>query len=61
MASVKVFYFETYDFDKDQIVRSVRPATQAFIDTYGFVRVDDDSRDVDTSEIDANGLLAGDS
>jgi hypothetical protein len=61
MNSVKVFHFETYDFDKDQVVRSVRPATQAFIDRYHFHRIDDDAREVDTSDLDAYGLLAGDS
>lgn len=61
MATVKVFYFEGYDFEKDQVVRSVRPATQAFIDQYRLHRLDEDARDVDTSDLDAYGLLAGDS
>jgi hypothetical protein len=61
MPSVKVYYFESYDFDKDQIVRSRRPATGEFIERYGFRRVDDDAREVDSAEIDAHGLLAGDS
>lgn len=61
MATVKVFHFETYDFDKDQVVRSRRPATRAFIEKYGFHLVEDDVREVDSAEIDAYGLLAGDS
>lgn len=61
MSTVNVFYFETYDFEKDQVVRSKRPATQDFIERYGFHRIDEDVRAVDTAELDAYGLLAGDS
>lgn len=61
MPTTKVFYFEGYDFERDQVVRSKRPATREFIDRHHFRAIDDDAREVDTSELDAYGLLAGDS
>jgi len=61
MPTVTVYHFESYDFDRDQIVRSRRPATAEFIKRFHFHRIDEDAREVDTSEIDAHGLLAGDS
>jgi hypothetical protein len=61
MPTVKVYHFESYDFERDQIVRSKRPATAEFIERYHFHRVEDDARAVDSAEIDAHGLLAGDS
>jgi hypothetical protein len=61
MPTTKVFYFEGYDFEKDQVVRSRRPATREFIERHHFLRIEDDAREVDTSELDAYGLLAGDS
>ena len=56
-----VYFFESYDFERDQVVRSRRPATAEFIQRYGFHRLEDDARDVDDSDLDAHGLLAGDS
>jgi len=56
-----VYFFESYDFERDQVVRSRRPATAEFIERFGFHRLEDDARDVDSSELDAHGLLAGDS
>lgn len=61
MPTVKVYYFEGYDFEHDQVVRSRRPATAEFIERYHYRRIDDDAREVDSSELDAYGLLAGDS
>ena len=61
MAEVTVFYFEGYDFTDDKIVRSKRPATLEFIEKYRFLPVRDNPLEVDTSQLDANGLLAGDS
>jgi hypothetical protein len=43
------------------IVRSKRPATMAFIEKYRFVPVHENSVEVDTSQVDDNGMLAGDS
>jgi hypothetical protein len=61
MAVVTVFYFEGYDFTDDKIVRSKRPATLEFIEKYRFLPVHENALEVDTSQLDANGLLAGDS
>ena len=61
MSTVKVYHFEGYDFGRDQVVRSTRPATAEFIERFGLHRIDDDAREVDSSEIDAHGMLAGDS
>lgn len=61
MSRMKVYYFEGYDFEQDQVVRSRRPATDDFIRRFGFHRIEDDAREVDSSELDAHGLLAGDS
>jgi len=61
MAQVKVFYFEGYDFTDDKIVRSKRPATLEFIEKYRFLPVTENATEVDTSQLDADGLLAGDS
>jgi len=61
MPSVTVYPFETYDFDKDQVVRSRRPATAEFIERFHFCRVEEGAQQVDSGELDAYGLLAGDS
>ena len=61
MALVTIFYFEGYDFTDDKIVRSKRPATLEFIEKYRFHPVHENALEVDTSQLDANGLLAGDS
>ena len=61
MPTVKVYHFESYDFDKDQVVRSRRPATDEFIRRFHFHRIEEDAREVDTAEVDSYGLLAGDS
>ncbi len=61
MARVTVYFFDSYDFDRDQVVRSRRPATAEFIERYHFHRIDQSARDVDNAEVDADGLLAGDS
>jgi hypothetical protein len=57
----RLFYFEGYDFAQDRVVRSRRPATREFIERFGYRAVDDNSVDVDGSQVDADGLLAGDS
>ena len=57
----RLFYFEGYDFAQDRVVRSRRPATRAFIAAFGYRALDDNSVEVDASQIDADGLLAGDS
>ena len=61
MPSVKVYFFEGYDFGNDQVMRSRRPATAEFIQRFGLHRIEDDAREVDSAELDAHGLLAGDS
>lgn len=61
MATMTLYYFEGYDFHDDKIVRSKRPATMAFIERYGLRAIDDNAMEVDSSQVDAEGLLAGDS
>ena len=61
MAAVTLYYFEGYDFHDDRVVRSRRPATAEFIARMGYHRVEDNAVEVDTSQVDAEGLLAGDS
>lgn len=58
---VRLYYFEDYDFDLDQVVRSKRPATMEFIERFHLQPVEDNSVEVDSSQLDAFGLLAGDS
>jgi hypothetical protein len=58
---VKLFYFEGYDFERDQVVRSKRPATMEFIQRLHFRPLEDNAVEVDGSQVDADGLLAGDS
>lgn len=58
---VAVFYFESYDLAEDKIVRSKRPATLEFIERYRLHPVPDNAFEVDTSQLDAYGMLAGDS
>ena len=59
--NVTLYYFEGYDFANDQVVRSRRPATREFIDKHHFVRLDEGRVDVTSEQVDADGLLAGDS
>jgi hypothetical protein len=61
MATVKLYYFEGYDFHEDRVVRSRRPATPEFIARHGLHRVEDNAVEVDSSQVDAEGMLAGDS
>jgi hypothetical protein len=61
MATVTLYYFEGYDFHEDRVVRSGRPATPEFIARYGLRRVEDNAVEVDSSQVDADGMLAGDS
>ena len=61
MANVTLYYFEGYDFAEDKIVQSKRPATMEFIEKYRFQPVHENAVEVDSSQVDANGLLAGDS
>ena len=61
MATVRLYYFEGYDFHEDKVVRSRRPATAAFIERFGYHRVEDNAVEVDSAQVDAEGLLAGDS
>jgi hypothetical protein len=61
MATHTLYYFEGYDFAHDQVVRSRRPATREFIDKHHFVRLDEGKVDVEAAQVDADGLLAGDS
>lgn len=58
---VRLYYFEDYDFERDQVVRSKRPATMEFIERFHLQPVTDNSVEVDSSQLDAFGLLAGDS
>jgi hypothetical protein len=59
--SVRLFYFEGYDLAEDRVIRSTRPATREFIDRFHFQAVEENSVEVDPSQVDAFGLLAGDS
>ena len=61
MATVKLYYFEGYDFHEDKVVRSRRPATAEFIARHGYHRVEDNAVEVDSAQVDAEGFLAGDS
>lgn len=61
LAPVTLYYFEGYDFAADQVVRSTRPATKEFIDRFHFQAVHENAMEVDSSQVDAQGLLAGDS
>jgi hypothetical protein len=61
VGNVTLYYFEGYDFANDQVVRSRRPATREFIDKHHFVRLDEGKVQVPAEQIDADGLLAGDS
>lgn len=61
MANVSLFYFEGYDFEHDKVVRSKRPATMEFIERYRFQPVHENAVEVDSSQVDASGLMAGDS
>jgi hypothetical protein len=58
---VKLYYFEGYDFHDDKVVRSRRPATMEFIERYRLRAVEDNAVEVDSAQVDAEGLLAGDS
>ena len=58
---LQLFYFEGYDFLEDKVVRSRRPATREFIERFHLHAIDEGSVRVDSSQVDANGLLAGDS
>jgi hypothetical protein len=61
MDTVKLYYFEGYDFHDDRVVRSRRPAAADFIARMGYHRGEDNAVQVDSSQVDAEGLLAGDS
>jgi hypothetical protein len=61
MASVTLHFFEGYDFEHDKVVRSRRPATMEFIQRLHLHPVADNSVEVDSAQVDAEGLLAGDS
>lgn len=59
--SVRLYYFEGYDLGEDRVIRSTRPATREFIERFHFQAVEENSVEVDPSQLDAFGLLAGDS
>ena len=61
MAALKLYYFEGYDFERDLVVRSKRPATLDFIRRLHFHALEDNAVEVDSAQVDADGLLAGDS
>jgi hypothetical protein len=61
VAKVQLYYFEGYDFRDDKVVRSRRPATIEFIERYRLRALDDNAVEVDSAQVDAEGLLAGDS
>jgi hypothetical protein len=58
---VTLYSFEGYDFERDLVVRSTRPATMEFIRRLHFHPLEDNAVEVDSSQVDADGLLAGDS
>ena len=59
--TVRLFYFEGYDLASDRVVRSTRPATREFIERFHLHPIEDNSVEVDAAQVDAFGLLAGDS
>ena len=59
--TVRLFYFEGYDLAQDRVVRSTRPATREFIERFHLHPIEDNSVEVDVAQVDAFGLLAGDS
>jgi len=59
--TVRLYYFEGYDLARDQVVRSTRPATREFIQRFHLHQLEDNCMDVDAGQVDAFGLLAGDS
>ena len=59
--TVRLYYFEGYDLGEDRVVRSTRPATREFIERFHFQPVEENSVEVDAAQVDAFGLLAGDS
>ena len=60
-APVRLFYFEGYDVAQERVVRSTRPATREFIERFHLHPIEDNCVDVDPSQVDAFGQLAGDS
>lgn len=58
---VRLFYFEAYDVAQDRVVRSTRPATRDFIERFHLHPVEENSIEVEAAQVDAFGLLAGDS
>lgn len=58
---IRLYYFEGYDFLEDKVVRSRRPATREFIERFHLLAIEEGSVQVDSSQVDANGLMAGDS
>lgn len=60
-STVRLYYFEGYDIAHDRVVRSSRPATREFIARFHFQPVEENSVEVDAGQVDAFGLLAGDS
>ena len=61
MPTVKLYYFEGYDFHEDRVVRSRRPATAEFIARFGLRKLEENAVEVDSAQVDAEGLMAGDS
>jgi hypothetical protein len=59
--AVRLYYFEGYDLAQDRVVRSSRPATREFIERFHLHPIEDNCVDVDPAQVDAFGLLAGDS
>src|SRR4249919_2236598 len=53
MGTMKLYYFEGYDFRDDKVLRSKRPATMEFIDRYHLRAVDDNAVEVDDAQVDA--------
>ena len=59
--TVRLYYFEGYDLAADRVIRSTRPATREFIERFHVQPVEDNCMEVDAAQVDAFGLLAGDS
>ncbi len=55
MPRITVYYFESYDIIKDEIIRSKRMATLETIKRFNCTPLMDTAKDVDVAEVDGNG------
>lgn len=58
MSKATVYYFERYDIQTDQMIRSKRPATRETIARCNCVAIEGTAQEVDVSRLDNDGFLA---